>query len=531
MRGRLRRGLGALLAVAVLAAAWYFLAPTELGGRTSYAITFGVSMEPHFHRGDLVVLRARPSYSVGDVVAYRSADLHRNVLHRIVAVHDGRYTFKGDNNNFLDPERPTEAAFVGSEWLHVPRAGTWLAALHRPRNAAIVSGVAVLLLLLSGGGTAVHRSRRRRAPQEPREDKPRQRRQPSGGLGGAGFVVAALGAGALIAAAALGVAALRQPLERSLVWANLYVNHGRFSYAAPVKRGATYQATVVRSGDPVYLHLVHRLPLAFAYKLDATRPGPLSGTAELEAWLRDDEGWSHRIVLAPTQSFAGRKVTLHGVLDLTRFERVISTFERETGEHNTLYHLSVDAHVHVHGTVASRPVSTTFAPSLAFNLDQLRLAVVQPVASTDPSAPPATNSLEQSAGGAGTRVETNSLHAFGRSVTVARARRLATLLGIAGLVLAAIGGLLMLLARRDHEVETIRRRYEDWIVDVMPRDRPAGSERRVASMDALARLAEQYDRLILHERRDEGDAFLVEDDGIAYTYLVRNLDRHLAVAQ
>jgi hypothetical protein len=39
-------------------------------------------------------------------------------------------------------------------------------------------------------------------------------------------------------------------------------------------------------------------------------------------------------------------------------------------------------------------------------------------------------------------------------------------------------------------------------------------------MDALARLAEQYDRLILHEHRDDGDAFLVEDGGIVFTYAV-----------
>lgn len=523
MRGRLRRGLGALLAVAVLGAAWYYLAPPQLGGQTSYAITFGVSMEPHFHRGDLVILRARPSYRVGEVVAYRSEDLHKNVLHRIVAVHNGHYTFKGDNNNFLDPERPTEAAFVGSEWLHVPRAGAWLAALHRPRNAAIASGIAVLLLILSGGGTAVHRSRRRRVPPAEREPKPRPRRQPSGRLSSAGFAVAALGAGALVAAAALGFAAMRQPLERTLVWANLYVNHGKFSYAAPVKRGAAYQSTVVRSGDPVYVRLVHRLPVAFAYRLEATRPGALTGTAALDARLSDGQGWSHRIVLAPTQAFTGQTATLHGVLDLARIEEVVAAFERQTGEHNTLYQLSLDAHVQLHGTAASRPISTVFAPSLPFNLDQLRLAVAQPAASTDPTAPPPGNPLEQSAGGAGTRVETNSLHAFGRGVTVARARRLATLLGIAGLVLAALGGLLMLVGRRDHEVETIRRKYEDWIVDVMPRERPAGSERRVASMDALARLAEQYDRLILHERRDEGDAFLVEEEGVAYTYFVRQL--------
>jgi hypothetical protein len=39
-------------------------------------------------------------------------------------------------------------------------------------------------------------------------------------------------------------------------------------------------------------------------------------------------------------------------------------------------------------------------------------------------------------------------------------------------------------------------------------------------MEALARLAEQYDRLILHERRADGDTFLVEDGGIVFTYAV-----------
>ena len=32
--------------------------------------------------------------------------LHRVVLHRIVANHNGHYTFKGDNNSFTDPEQP-----------------------------------------------------------------------------------------------------------------------------------------------------------------------------------------------------------------------------------------------------------------------------------------------------------------------------------------------------------------------------------------------------------------------------------------
>ena len=525
MPTRVVRALGLLVTIVVLGAGWYFLAPPQLGGKTSYAVTFGVSMEPHFKGGDLVVLRARPTYAVGDVVAYRSHDLHRSVLHRIIAARDGHFTFKGDNNGFVDPEQPSAADLVGSEWLRVPGAGTWLASLHSPRNAAVAAFLIVLLLVLGGSGTVVvHRRHRRRAPGRT-ERKPR--RPASGAAPSAGFVVAATGAGALVAAAVLGALAFTRPLERSLVWANLYVQRGTFSYAATVDRGAAYQQTRLVSGEPVYLRLVHRLPVTFRYRLETAKTGSLGGSISLGAVVRDDKGWRHAIELAPSRDFAGPRATARGMLDLQRIERVIERFERETGAHNTLYHVSLAAKVAVRGTVAARPISTSFAPTLQFDLDPLQLAVS--TGGADPGTP--SNSFTQSAGGAGTRVETSTLHGLGRAITVARARRLATLLGLVGLGLAALGGALMLLGRRGHEVTAIRRRYEDWIVDIAPGERPTSAERRVASMDALARLAERYDRLILHEHREDGDAFLVEDDGVAYAYVVRTWDRPLVVAR
>jgi signal peptidase I len=511
-----------LVTVATLAAGWYWLAPEQLGGRTSYAVTFGVSMEPHFHQGDLVVLRRQSSYRVGEVVAYHSHDLNRNVLHRIIAIRDGRYTFKGDNNSFVDPERPTAADLVGAEWLHFPTVGTWLASLHSPWWASITAFAIVLLLVLGGGGTARRRWRRRSLPRPVPV-----RQKPAAGAAvppSAGLVVAAAGAGALVAAAALGGIAFTRPLERTLVWANLYVQHGRFSYSAKVGEGATYQSSSVRSGEPVYLELVHRLPVAFSYRLQAADPSGLGGTVRLDAVLHDDEGWRHTLALAPARPFRGAGTTVRGVLDLQRLQHVIAAFERETGVHNTLYHLSLQAHVAVHGTVSARPLATSFSPRLALNMDAYRLVVVQP---TDPGAP--ANSLAQSQGGAGTRVETAYLHALGLGFTVAEARRLAKLLGLAGLVLGGLGAALMLVARRDHEAASIRRKYEDWIIDVLPDPARAVGERRVPSMDALARLAQRYERLILHERRDEGDAFLVEDDGVVYAYVVRDWSRPHAV--
>ena len=115
--GRARRGFlvasGSLAAAAALAAAWIVLAPASLGGSASYMVIDGVSMEPHLHRGDLVIVRAQASYGVGQVVAYHNLQLGRVVLHRIVSEAGGSYAFKGDNNNFVDFYHPPSSELIG----------------------------------------------------------------------------------------------------------------------------------------------------------------------------------------------------------------------------------------------------------------------------------------------------------------------------------------------------------------------------------------------------------------------------------
>jgi signal peptidase I len=139
-----------VLGAAATAAAWWFLAPPVIGGSTSLAIVDGSSMFPTFTRNDLVFIRPSPTYRVGDVVAYHSALIHRVVLHRVVAVDSGRYTFKGDNNDFLDPEQPTQSAFIGKRWFAVPGLGRLATLLHTPWIAAALAALLVLAWGLGG---------------------------------------------------------------------------------------------------------------------------------------------------------------------------------------------------------------------------------------------------------------------------------------------------------------------------------------------------------------------------------------------
>ena len=90
-------------------------------------------MQPRFHTGDLALVRPVSDYRVGDIVAYRSRQLHVTVLHRIVAVTaDGRYIFRGDNNSWRDPERVTRAQLIGALWFAVPGMGGGLEQLRSP---------------------------------------------------------------------------------------------------------------------------------------------------------------------------------------------------------------------------------------------------------------------------------------------------------------------------------------------------------------------------------------------------------------
>src|SRR5579862_3969260 len=200
----------AAASVFVLAAAWYFLAPSQIGGRSSYVITYGTSMQPAYHAGDLAVVRTAASYHVGEIVAYRNLALDgKVVLHRIIAIDHGRYTFKGDNNHFVDSFHPTQSELVGRLWFHVPKLGKYLLFFHGPR-LFLLAGIAGLIALAGIAFSGRKRLRRGRNVDVP-EVVAAGPRAPLMGT----FQLAAIGALAVFAA--LAAAAYTRPLAKHSV--------------------------------------------------------------------------------------------------------------------------------------------------------------------------------------------------------------------------------------------------------------------------------------------------------------------------
>jgi signal peptidase I len=534
----------------LVALAWWLLAPPQLGGRTSYAVIYGVSMEPRFHSGDLVLLRQQPNYQVGEIVGYHSTKLGKPVMHRIVKYQDGRYWFKGDNNNFVDPEQPMASQLFGREWIRLPGFGSALEKLHQPRNAAILGGLAALFVL--GGGSLRARRRRRRsgpgvdlpAPPAPGQAlavtqelaavqpaatppvQPQlQSAAPAGPEGSAEeparpsspdprwvvpalAVITALGLAGVAAMSIVGIIAYTRPPTTVVTQTNLYTQRGTFGYSGVAPVGTIYDHSRLHPGDAVFANLVKRFDVNFHYGLSALASASVSGKARLDATLTDGHGWNRRLSLAPTERFSGSNTTVSGSVNVDEVMSLIRRFEDLTGDHSTAYQLLVTPHVAVHGIVGDQLVKEAFTPTLTFEVTSSRLRLAGGADGAN------DNTLVRTRSGTGTTTRQHSLGSLG----ISTARR-AALIGLpASILLALIGGYLFLVARNNDEVSLIRRRYGAWIIDVAPSTRAAHVERRVESIDALARIAERYERLILHEQRERAHAFLVEDGGLVYRY-------------
>jgi signal peptidase I len=523
---RFLSGLITATIIALAAAAWLFLAPTRIGGSTTYVITSGVSMEPRFHTGDLAIVQEAAHYRVGMVVAYHSSLLKEVVLHRIVAIHDGRYTFKGDNNNFLDPVHPTRSQLIGALWIRVAHGGRILHAVHSPVTV-ILLGVFVGLLITGGTGKRRRDRRRGSRPRRPSQPEPVNRLRDNTslapslrslligfGAGGAAFVV-------------LAAFAFHHPTTTSARHTIPYTQRARFSYHAAAPRGAVYPDGVVSTGDPIFLQLVRRMSIKVAYTFDADAARQVTGTQRLVLNLNGPSGWSRSIPLTPVRHFTGVNGTIAATLDVGAVQSLLAQVQKQTGLPSGYgYTLAISLNAHVHGTLEGQPVDKSFSPSMIFNLQPLELAPATA------SSPPATGS--PATGGAassgpnqkqGGSVATsasvaNPIRVLGHSISAATL----AWVGLVGFVICALTTIpLAILLKRNKafdEAARIRARYAHLLVPILIGDDLGWPPVDVTSFKALVRLAESAGQLILHHQADAVDTYLVNDNGTVYRYQI-----------
>lgn len=526
--------LAIALGLIVLGSLWFYFAPASLGGSTSYVVTHGISMEPRFHTGDLAIVRSQPSYHIGEIVAYHNRMLHVVALHRIIGREGERYIFKGDNNDFVDPEHPRASQLIGALWIHIHGGGTALQSFSSPARAGLL--IALGMLLLTGGVFARRRRRRKRDRRAgvatPRALPTLPRTLPLSPSAPAAAIVA-IGAVVLLPFLVLALLAFtRAPSTRRAVKIP-YTQSGNISYSADSTPSPVYPDGVASTGEPLFTHLVNDVDLRFDYTFATKARHSLTGRGSFLLLMVASDGWHRTLTLGSPTYFKGDRATIASTLDLGSLLELMHDIEANTRV-DSGFTFTLMPTVTVSGSVENVPLSTSFSPTLQFSLDsgEVSLEGIESLASAKHElltgggtggAGPLTPSVSGSA--TGSQLEPGTLALGPVHVPVSTARTLA--LGAIGVILAALLAALALIRpvlalmapRRRDEAATIRARYRHLIVPVERVSQlPGVAVIDVADMDALARIAEHYDRSILHEATAEGDAFWVTDESGQFRY-------------
>jgi signal peptidase I len=517
-----RKILSTALGLLVLGSLWFYFAPVQLGGSATYVVTHGISMEPRFHTGDLAIVRSQSSYHVGEIVAYENKMLHTIVLHRIIGRDGSRYIFKGDNNNFVDFEHPAASQLVGALWLHIPGAGTTLKSIRSP----LLVGVLVAAGMLLFTGTALTRRRRRRhrdrraghgSEQSPLRHSPSLSSEPA-------ITAVAIGLVALLPFVMLALLSFTRPTSKLHTVPVPYKQSGTFSYTANATPGPAYSSGQAVTGDPLFTRVLSDVDVNFNYVFTSSTKHTLAGAASLSGTLSSTSGWSTTFPLGSATHFHGTHASVSAKIDLTALQALIRNVENTTRVGGT-YTLTVTPHIDATGTLDQLPLSTSFAPPLQFSLNELEAnPITGGSGGTTASGKAPSSVFAPSTSGSVSARRYAPLYV---SIKIARlsvaTARVIALIGIAAVigVLLAIVALMKTRPRPQDEARSIHGRYGHMIIPVAHVAlTPGASVIDVADMESLVRIAEHYDRSILHETAGSGEAFWVSDESGQFRYAV-----------
>jgi len=531
-----------MLVVGVIAFVCIPFVPANLGGNTTYVTTHGISMLPRFHAGDLAIVQPAHDYRVGDIAAYHSTTLRgATVLHRIVAISDGRYTFKGDNNSWLDPDHPTRAQIVGKLAIHVPHGGAVWSWVDRP-----IILFPLLALSLGGATLAIVNGRSRHQRRRGRATPPARR--PGFALSPeAGRVAIVAPLAALVAVGGCLVAALavwHMPRTETAMRPEKYTATATLGYSGSAPVGAAYPGGLISKGDPVYRRLVDHIDITLDVGFDATGAAGhhVTISTDLVAHVASAAGWSRAFVLSPMRTSTGERDHRVATLDLNAIQHVEDQFAVETGLAADQATVAIAPLVNVRGDIDTVPFTTNVAPKLTFQLTKTQLlptpgasgAVIGGAAAAG-SNPNDASAASTSGAISRTVVQAHMLRVWRVAVPAEWARVLA--LALAALVLGAAAAVMTADRRRlrKGEVETITARYGRLLVSahaLPPLDaRPVV---HMQSMRALARVANLHEELVVHAAGPDTHRFAVYTDAAVYVYDVaiagRSARRAMAVA-
>lgn len=504
---RFTKVLFSALMLASTALLWVQFAPTQVGGKTSYVIIHGSSMEPRYHFGDLVIVRAAQTYNIHDAIAYQHPEIGI-VFHRIVARSAERFTLQGDNNDYLDPYQPTQADILGKQWLHLPEAGNALVYMRQP---LVFTGLVVIITLVGFNSLSQPASRgaRRKTTYATGLIPMSNFKQNTIEM----FYMLTLLA---VASMALGVFSYTRPSSAQRVETITYEQQVKFSYTA-ASAGDLYDEATIQAGEPIFRRLTDSFTIISNYYFLSAEPATLGGSYTIYAEVSNASGWKRTVQLSPATSFEGANFTATSVVDLNTIQELIDLLEKNTGVTAGNYTLTVFPVIQVQGGIAGQEFADEFVPTLQFHMNALQLQLANnmigdSLSSTKVGAIPVITSVP------------NDISFFSLRIPVA----VAQLISLGGLFLTALAmfalGSWVRRASRQTDLSTAERAYQSLIIAVSDRTQLQTYLQNktlfnVASLDDLARVAAQTHAIIARYQTSEGVDYYIHNGDVAYRYV------------
>ena len=284
-----------------------------------------------------------------------------------------------------------------------------------------------------------------------------------------------------------------------------YTETGVFSYTAPTSEDV-YAGGAARTGDPVFVAATRGLDVMFGYKRSA---GQLAGSVALVADVKSTTGWQRSFVVAPAQALRGDDMTIAGSLDLRRIRTILDRLEARTGVIGAPYDVRIRAVVRLLGQMDGTDVHATWRPDYRFLLDATTMKPVEQQRAT------ATRTQET------TRTTAAEVALGPVSPRVTTLRTVGTVGLAIALLLLALVGIAERRTRQPGENAAIARRLRRGMLDVDAIDvSEVVAVVELGSIDELVAVAEEYERLVLHEERGGDHAYSVLEDGTVYRYQV-----------
>jgi hypothetical protein len=333
-----------------------------------------------------------------------------------------------------------------------------------------------------------------------------------------------------VASAAVAAFAFVTPPTKMSTYTVRVTHAPTFTYDAAMTRGVTYPDGAAGTGQPLYTALLRRLTVTLRDSVaasDGSNPG--RPAASIDVTLTNTSGWSSAVTSLPPVPVTADGITVP--IDVPALTAKLAAVARETGQAGSDGTVTVRAHLTSTGVVGGRPTTAVSDASYALAVSALQ---VRPAASAA-AAPPAPSAASADASTSAKPTSVIVPIAVPRTWSVAkltlpvRSVRLPSAgLALAALVVAlccgaarrggehpAVGALAVIGARR---VDVSEISLAPAVVDV-------------TSVEALVRVADRYDRLVLCLVGPGSSTFVVNDDGTSYRFVVAATGaRHLRVA-